>query len=43
VVQEVIDWLVERYSATVEVRTTREESVHFPLPKVLRSLAKREG
>lgn len=40
VVQEVIDWLVERYSATVEVRTTREESVHFPLPKVLRALVK---
>lgn len=40
VVQEVIDWLVERYSATVEVRTTREEAVHFPLPKVLRALVK---
>lgn len=40
VVQEVIDWLVENYSAQVEVRTTREEAVHFPLPKVLRALAK---
>ena len=39
VVQEVIDWLVERYQAQVEVRTTREEAVHFPLPKVLRALA----
>ena len=40
VVQEVIDWLVDRYSATVEVRTTREEAVHCPLPKVLRALVK---
>lgn len=39
VVQEVIDWLVERYQAQVEVRTTREEAVHFPLPKVLRAIA----
>ena len=39
VVQEVIDWLVDRYQAQVEVRTTREEAVHFPLPKVLRALA----
>lgn len=45
VVQEVIDWLVDRYQAHVEVRTTREEAVHFPLPKVLRALAeqRKEG
>jgi len=44
-VQEVIDWLVDRYQAHVEVRTTREEAVHFPLPKVLRALAeqRKEG
>ena len=38
VVQEVIDWLIAKFGATVELRTTREESVHFPLPKVLRAL-----
>ncbi len=40
VVQEVLDWLVEHFGATVTVRTTREEAVHFPLPKVLRALVK---
>ncbi len=38
VVEQCIDWLRERFDATVEVRTVREESVHFPLPRVLRSL-----
>jgi 4-hydroxy-3-methylbut-2-enyl diphosphate reductase len=38
VVQEVIDWLCAKFGATVEFRTTREESVHFPLPKALRGL-----
>jgi 4-hydroxy-3-methylbut-2-enyl diphosphate reductase len=38
VVQQCIDWLKEKYQATVELRTIREESVHFPLPKVLRHL-----
>ena len=38
VVQEVIDWLIAKFGATVELRTIREESVHFPLPKVLRAL-----
>ena len=37
VVQEGIDLLLSRYSATVEVRTVREEHVHFPLPKELRT------
>jgi 4-hydroxy-3-methylbut-2-enyl diphosphate reductase len=38
VVEQVIDVLRERYNAQVEVRTTREESVYFPLPKALRNL-----
>ncbi len=40
VVQQCIDWLKERYDATVELRMIREENVHFPLPKVLRKLQK---
>ena len=40
VVEQCVDWLRERFDATVEVRTTREENVHFPLPKVLRKLQK---
>ncbi|MGB7324985.1 MAG: 4-hydroxy-3-methylbut-2-enyl diphosphate reductase [Rubripirellula sp.] len=39
VVQATIDWLVERFGATVEVASIREESVHFPLPKPLRAFA----
>ena len=39
VVQETIEWLSERFSATVETATIREESVHFPLPKPLRTFA----
>ncbi len=38
VVEQCIDWLRDQFSATVEVRTIREENVHFPLPKVLRAL-----
>lgn len=37
-VQQVIDHLVETYSATVEVQTIRREDVTFPLPKPLRTL-----
>jgi 4-hydroxy-3-methylbut-2-enyl diphosphate reductase len=37
-VQECIDYLKERYGATVENRVVREEHVNFPLPKELRSL-----
>ncbi len=40
VVQQCIDWLQEKYDATVELRMIREENVHFPLPKVLRGLQK---
>ena len=38
VVQECIDLLKERFGATVEPASLREEHVHFPLPKELRSL-----
>lgn len=41
VVDECLDFLRERYDAEVEVRTTREESVSFPLPKPLRAVATR--
>lgn len=40
VVQATLDWLVERFGATVRVETVRTEDVHFPLPKVLREYAK---
>ncbi|TWT82916.1 4-hydroxy-3-methylbut-2-enyl diphosphate reductase [Planctomycetes bacterium CA13] len=43
VVQETIDWLVERFNATVEVQQIREESVLFPLPKPLRAFGKEVG
>lgn len=36
VVQECISYLCERYDATVESRTIREEHVSFPLPRELR-------
>ncbi|WP_442507862.1 4-hydroxy-3-methylbut-2-enyl diphosphate reductase [Novipirellula sp. SH528] len=39
VVQATIDWLVEHFDATVEVKQIREESVQFPLPKPLRAFA----
>jgi 4-hydroxy-3-methylbut-2-enyl diphosphate reductase len=39
VVQECIDWLRNRFGATVEERTIREEQVYFPLPKELRTAA----
>ncbi len=37
-VEECVDYLRERYGAQVEVRTIREEQVHFNLPKELRNL-----
>ena len=37
-VQEVIRYLQNRFNATVETRTVREEHVNFPLPKELRGL-----
>ncbi len=38
VVQECIAYLKDRFGATVESRTIREEDVHFPLPRELRQL-----
>jgi 4-hydroxy-3-methylbut-2-en-1-yl diphosphate reductase len=38
VVQEVVDYLRERFNAKVEVGVVREEDVHFPLPRELRQL-----
>ncbi len=35
-VQECIDYLVEHFQANVELRSIREEAVHFNLPKELR-------
>ena len=40
VVDECIQYLKDHYNATVEVRTIREEDVHFPLPRPLRALSK---
>ena len=37
VVEAVLDYLRARFQATVEVRSLREESVSFPLPRELRS------
>ncbi len=39
VVQDCVAYLRRRYEATLELRTIREESVHFPLPRELRGLA----
>jgi len=38
VVQEAVAWFRQRYHATIESRTVREEAVHFPLPRELRPL-----
>ncbi len=38
VVQECINYLQDRFAATVESRSIREEDVHFPLPRELRQL-----
>jgi 4-hydroxy-3-methylbut-2-en-1-yl diphosphate reductase len=43
VVEQCIDWLCSRFQAEVEVRTIRQESVHFPLPRVLRHLQKQDS
>ena len=39
-VQACIEYLQEQFAATVEVRSLREEDVHFNLPKELRQLTK---
>src|SRR5882757_4815562 len=36
VVEECLDWLRDKFGATIEPRSIREESVSFPLPKELR-------
>jgi 4-hydroxy-3-methylbut-2-enyl diphosphate reductase len=38
-VEDCIEFLRKRFNATVESRTVREEDVHFPLPRELRTLA----
>ncbi len=38
VVQECVDWLVQKYAATVEPVVINQENVSFPLPKKLRQL-----
>jgi 4-hydroxy-3-methylbut-2-enyl diphosphate reductase len=38
VVEECLDWLRDKFAATVEPRSIREESVSFPLPRELRSV-----
>ena len=38
VVEQCIDFLCQRFQATVEVRTVRREDIHFPLPRELRDL-----
>ncbi|MEX2309227.1 MAG: 4-hydroxy-3-methylbut-2-enyl diphosphate reductase [Pirellulales bacterium] len=41
VVEDCLDWLRERFGATIESRSIREENVAFPLPRELRgALAK---
>lgn len=39
VVEECLDWLRNRFGASVESRSIREESVSFPLPRELRGVA----
>jgi 4-hydroxy-3-methylbut-2-enyl diphosphate reductase len=39
VVQDCVRWLRDRFGATVEERTIRQEDVYFPLPKELRAAA----
>lgn len=38
VVQNTIQWLKDRFNASVEEQEVRKEEVYFPLPRVLRSL-----
>jgi len=38
VVDECLDWLRDRFSASIEPRSIREENVSFPLPRELRRL-----
>lgn len=38
VVEECVEWLVDRFGAVVEQATIRQENVHFPIPRELREL-----
>lgn len=38
VVEECLDYLRDRYAATIEARIIRAEEVHFPLPRELRQI-----
>lgn len=40
VVQRTLDWLKQEFQATVAEEFVRQEDVHFPLPRVLRDIAK---
>jgi 4-hydroxy-3-methylbut-2-en-1-yl diphosphate reductase len=40
VVDECVEYLKNRYGATVESRSIREEEVYFPLPRELRVLTR---
>ena len=39
VVQNTIQWLKDRFNATVEEKEVRKEEVYFPLPRVLRTIS----
>jgi 4-hydroxy-3-methylbut-2-en-1-yl diphosphate reductase len=39
VVEECLEWLRDRFGATIEPRSIRQESVSFPLPRELRHVA----
>jgi 4-hydroxy-3-methylbut-2-enyl diphosphate reductase len=43
VVQETIEWLCERYGATLREQIVKTEDVQFPLPKALRQIAKEQS
>jgi len=40
-VQDCVNFLIEKFDATVENRSIREENVIFPLPKELRVLVRK--
>ena len=39
VIEECLDYLKDRFGATIEVREIRKEEVHFPLPRELRQIS----
>ena len=43
VVQECVEYLRAKFRATVEPRTIRDEDVHFPLPRELRTIGAYAG